>query len=261
MISAGSTVSLLDRIDLLGAGLVSVMLHFVLALVLFWSWQPLPAPPSAQQVLQAELYRPAPAPAPLPTPPPELPRPVPPPELAPEPPPEPAAAELARLRKERLEQERLEQQKRKQREREEQAKQEQARREQAQREQARKEQEKAAQLAAQQAAQQAEEQARLAAERWAANNHSYAALDKPTPDYPTQALDRGIEGDCTVEYTVTAQGSVAAPKVVGQCHPLFIQPSLRAAQAFRYQPARVDGKTQPVSGVRNTFHYRIEAVQ
>ncbi|RLT99239.1 energy transducer TonB [Ketobacter sp.] len=251
MISAGSTVSLWDRIDLLGAGLVSVMLHFVLGLVLFWSWQPLPAPPSAQQVLQAELYRPAPAPAPLPTPPPALPRPAPPPELAPEPPPEPAAAELARLRKERLEQERLEEQKRKQREREEQAKQEQAR----------KEQEKAAQLAAQQAAQQAEEQARLAAERWAANNHSYAALDKPTPDYPPQALDRGIEGDCTVEYTVTAQGSVAAPKVVGQCHPLFIQPSLRAAQAFRYQPARVDGKAQPVSGVRNTFHYRIEAVQ
>ena len=74
----------------------------------------------------------------------------------------------------------------------------------------------------------------------------------------SQALDKGIEGDCTVEYSVTPQGKVDNPKVVGNCHPAFIRPSLVAAATFRYQPRMVDGQAVTVPGVRNTFHYKIQ---
>ena len=53
-------------------------------------------------------------------------------------------------------------------------------------------------------------------------------------------------------------GKVEAPKVVGNCHPAFIRPSLVAAATFRYKPRVVDGQPVSVSGVRNTFHYRIQ---
>ena len=115
-----------------------------------------------------------------------------------------------------------------------------------------------------QQAQQAE-QARLSAERArqqaaqaAANSREYLPLSKDAPDYPQRALDKNIEGDCTVEYTVNPQGKVENPKVLDGCHPLFIRPSLVAANTFRYQPKVVGGQVVSVPAVRNTFHYRIK---
>lgn len=121
-------------------------------------------------------------------------------------------------------------------------------------------------LAEQQAQQsQQAEQARISAERarqqaaqTAANSRQYLPLSKEAPDYPQRALDKNIEGDCTVEYTVNPQGKVENPKVIDGCHPLFIRPSLAAANTFRYQPKVVDGQVVSVPAVRNTFHYRIK---
>ena len=114
------------------------------------------------------------------------------------------------------------------------------------------------------------EQQRLAAERArpaapaapapapAFDSRQYQPLSKEAPDYPERALDKNIEGDCSVEYTVNAQGRVENPKVLDGCHPLFMRPSLVAANTFRYQPRIVDGRAVPVPLVRNTFHYRIK---
>ncbi|WP_033897160.1 energy transducer TonB [Pseudomonas sp. FH1] len=110
-------------------------------------------------------------------------------------------------------------------------------------------------------------QERLAAERArptapaaapAFDSRQYQPLSKEAPDYPERALDKNIEGDCSVEYTVNTQGRVENPKVLDGCHPLFMRPSLAAANTFRYQPRIVDGKPVPVPAVRNTFHYRIK---
>ena len=92
----------------------------------------------------------------------------------------------------------------------------------------------------------------------AADVRQYLPISKVAPDYPQRALDKGIQGDCTVEYSVTPQGKVDNPKVVGTCHPAFMRPSLVAAATFRYQPRMVDGQAVTVPGVRNTFHYKIE---
>ena len=93
----------------------------------------------------------------------------------------------------------------------------------------------------------------------AADNSQYQPLSKEAPDYPERALDKGIEGDCTVVYDVSPQGRVVNPQVQGACHPLFMRPSVAAAETFRYQPRIVDGKPVTVSGVNNTFHYRISS--
>jgi protein TonB len=117
--------------------------------------------------------------------------------------------------------------------------------------------------------QQRQDQARLAAEKArvatpapapapAFDSRQYQPLSKEAPDYPERALDKNLEGDCTLEYSVNTQGRVENPKVLDGCHPLFMRPSLAAANTFRYQPRIVDGKPVAVPSVRNTFHYRIK---
>ncbi|RRW31608.1 energy transducer TonB, partial [Stutzerimonas stutzeri] len=91
-----------------------------------------------------------------------------------------------------------------------------------------------------------------------AASRQYLPIAKKPPVYPQRALDAGLQGACTVSYTVDVQGRVRSPKVVGDCHSLFIRPSLIAAQSFRYQPRIVDGRAVEVPNVQNTFHYRIE---
>lgn len=108
------------------------------------------------------------------------------------------------------------------------------------------------------------EQSRVAAERAASTRQAqadvsqYQPLKKEAPDYPERALEKGLEGDCTVVYDVSPQGQVEHPQVSGACHPLFMRPSLAAASTFRYKPRMVDGKAVTVTGVKNTFHYRIK---
>lgn len=105
---------------------------------------------------------------------------------------------------------------------------------------------------------QAAERARQSQQAAATDDSQYQPLSKEAPDYPERALDKGIEGDCTVVYDVSPQGRVVNPQVQGACHPLFMRPSVAAAETFRYQPRIVDGKPVTVSGVKNTFHYRIK---
>lgn len=85
----------------------------------------------------------------------------------------------------------------------------------------------------------------------------YRPVIKQAPEYPRRARERGIEGDCTVEYTVTINGTIEKPFIIGKCHTLFVQPSLNAAKKFRYEPQIVNGQAQTVMGVRNTFLYRM----
>jgi protein TonB len=85
----------------------------------------------------------------------------------------------------------------------------------------------------------------------------YKPIEKQAPDYPRGALRKGLEGDCTVRYTVNSKGMVESPEVVANCHPLFKKPSLEAAKTFRYKPRVVNGQAVAVQNVHNTFEYRI----
>lgn len=241
----------------------TVLLHGVAAWALYSSWSP-EAPASAPQtVMITQLVAlPTPAPEPIPEPPPE-------PVVQAEPPPpvEPQV-DQAKIARKRLEEQQLEQEKQQrlaeQRQQElqrEQERQQQLAREQQQREQAEQ------QARAERQRQAAEAEARALADAEAARRAAEAAaiaqyqpISKKPPSYPRRALDRGVEGDCTVRYTVTREGRVKDPQVVeGACDdPTFERPSLNAATSFRYQPRLVNGQPVDVPGVSNTFRYRIQ---
>ncbi|MGG2399115.1 energy transducer TonB [Pseudomonas sp. SH1-B] len=237
----------------------AVALHAGLAYVLLNLAHQAPMPTPLASVITTELITlPAPVVAP--------PAPVEPEPPAPEPVPQPVVetpqVEQADLAFKRVEQERLELAQKRERER-------QQRREQALREerQAREEQQRQAQLEEQRlaAARQAEAERVAAANAAAAAraeaqaaSRQYLPIAKQAPDYPPRALQRKIEGECTVAYTVNAAGRVEDPQVVGDCHPFFVKPSLAAAKTFRYQPRVVNGQAVAVANVKNTFSYRIE---
>ncbi len=241
---------------LLGA----IALHLALgAAVLLNSWTPTFEAPSNAQILRTQLVS-----LPLPVEPQALPEaPVePPPEAAaPEPVAEPTAPTEAELAFKRAEQKRVAEAARQQQLRQQ--------REIAERERLAREREQ--QRLAQEAERDAEARRRIEAERArvaaadqarreaaAAADRQYLPIAKAPPVYPQRALDSGVQGECTVSYDVDPTGRVVSPQVAGQCHPLFIRPSLEAAKRFRYRPRIVDGQAVTVRGVQNTFHYRIE---
>ncbi len=87
----------------------------------------------------------------------------------------------------------------------------------------------------------------------------YLPIVKVAPMYPRRANSRGVEGYCTVEYTVTKSGSVKNPVPI-DCEPqgYFERASVRAASKFKYKPRVVDGEPIAVTGVRNRFTYELE---
>lgn len=93
----------------------------------------------------------------------------------------------------------------------------------------------------------------------------YLPIVKVPPEYPSNALSRGIEGFCTVIYTVTETGSVRDPQAIadqcvtkdGRPTTVFNRASERAALKFKYKPKVVDGQPVEVPGVRNRFTYEM----
>ena len=87
----------------------------------------------------------------------------------------------------------------------------------------------------------------------------YLPIVKVAPIYPARALQRGLEGYCVVEYTVTSLGQTKDPVVVqDQCtSSLWHRASLQAALKFKYKPRVIDGVAVEVPGVQNKFTYEI----
>lgn len=87
----------------------------------------------------------------------------------------------------------------------------------------------------------------------------YLPIVKVAPIYPRRAQTRGIEGYCTVEYTVTTSGAIRDPVAV-DCNPdgVFNKASVKAALKFKYKPRVVDGEPIEVAGVQNRFTYELE---
>lgn len=88
----------------------------------------------------------------------------------------------------------------------------------------------------------------------------YLPIVKVAPVYPTRAAARGLQGHCTVEYTVTTSGAIRDPFVVeDDCtSSLFHKASVKAASKFKYKPRVIDGVAMEVPGVRNRFTYKLE---
>ena len=92
-----------------------------------------------------------------------------------------------------------------------------------------------------------------------ASDGEYLPMVKIAPVYPASARDRGIEGHCMVEYTVTTAGTTRDIKVIEADPPgIFNKVSIAAAKKFKYRPRVVNGEPIEVQGVRNLFLYQLE---
>ncbi len=87
----------------------------------------------------------------------------------------------------------------------------------------------------------------------------YLWIFKLRPKYPRRALQRGIEGFATVEFTVTEKGNVENLFVVEADPPgIFDRAAIHAATRFKYRPRVVDGSPVRVEGVLHRFDFKIE---
>ncbi|MDT8428834.1 MAG: TonB family protein [Pseudomonadales bacterium] len=83
-----------------------------------------------------------------------------------------------------------------------------------------------------------------------------------TPQYPTRAASRGIEGWCQVSFTVTETGGVRDVVVIdAEPRGMFDNSSIRAAERFRFQPRVVNGEAVEVPNVQYVFRYQLEGEQ
>lgn len=87
------------------------------------------------------------------------------------------------------------------------------------------------------------------------------ALVRVNPEYPQRAAERGIEGFCTVYFTITALGTTRdayVPEGEANCsNSLFQRPSLRAIERFKFKPKVVDGDAVEIEHA-NRFIYELE---
>lgn len=77
------------------------------------------------------------------------------------------------------------------------------------------------------------------------------------PEYPRRALQRGTEGYCTVEFTVTAAGTTRDAFIVDCPDSMFERASLRAAERIKYKPRVVDGNPVDVPGVQYRYTFEM----
>ncbi len=85
----------------------------------------------------------------------------------------------------------------------------------------------------------------------------YLPIVKVAARYPSRALSRGIEGYCTVQYTVTKTGETRDVIVVDCPQKVFSSASVKAAKKFKYKPKVIDGEAIEVPGVRNRFTFEM----
>lgn len=92
------------------------------------------------------------------------------------------------------------------------------------------------------------------------NSGEYLPIAKVAPLYPRRAARRGIEGYCTVAYTVKTDGTIKDVRVIdSECtHSSFKKPSIKAAKQFRYKPRVIEGVSMEVPNVQNKFIYQLE---
>lgn len=85
----------------------------------------------------------------------------------------------------------------------------------------------------------------------------FLPIVKVAAKYPSRAISRGIEGYCTVEYTVTVTGETANVVEADCPQRIFLSASIKAAKKFKYKPKVVDKQPVAVPGVRNRFIFEM----
>ena len=90
-----------------------------------------------------------------------------------------------------------------------------------------------------------------------AANRPLQLLSGSAPVYPQTLVSRGVGGQVTLGYDVTAQGTVVNIKVVAS-EPLvlFDAAAVQAVSSWVSRPQQRDGKFRGVEGLESTLEFR-----
>ena len=88
----------------------------------------------------------------------------------------------------------------------------------------------------------------------------FLPIDMAKPEYPAQALAKGIEGWVEVIFSIDAQGNIVSPQVRAHSPSrIFDRSVLAALKKSRYRPLLLDGQPVVVQGVTELFRFNLVA--
>ncbi len=92
----------------------------------------------------------------------------------------------------------------------------------------------------------------------AASDTDVVPIVRVTPQYPSRASERGIEGWVEVEFTISKLGTVKEPTVINS-HPssIFDRSALKAIRKWKYNPKIEDGEPVERSGIKVRLKFNL----
>lgn len=82
-------------------------------------------------------------------------------------------------------------------------------------------------------------------------------LQSASPEYPSVAMKRGIEGEVLVEFDIDARGLVENPRIISSSPgTVFDRAVITALKAYRFAPPRIGDQEVSLSGVRKKFRFQ-----
>lgn len=90
----------------------------------------------------------------------------------------------------------------------------------------------------------------------------FLPIEMVTPEYPANALQKGIEGWVQAEFTIDANGTIIKPTIIGHSPSrIFDRAVLVALKKSRYRPQLLNGEPVVVQGVTEIFRFTLSATQ
>lgn len=96
----------------------------------------------------------------------------------------------------------------------------------------------------------------------AASDTDVIPLVRVEPMYPRSAMQRGVEGYVTVQFTISKTGTVVNPKIIdADPKNVFDQAAISAIKKWKYNPKVQDGVAVDRPGVTVTLEFNIRKNQ
>ena len=87
---------------------------------------------------------------------------------------------------------------------------------------------------------------------------SYKPVKTVAPYYPRRAVDRGIEGYATVQFTLGSDGKIMNPRIKESSPKrTFDRVAILALRKFTYQPCRIDYQAVALDDVFFKFNFSL----
>jgi TonB family protein len=86
---------------------------------------------------------------------------------------------------------------------------------------------------------------------------SIVPIVRAAPDYPAEALQRGLEGSVTLRFDVAATGRLENVGIVDSTDPVFENAALAALAKWKYLPRLAEGKRVPSRNVQTVIRFAL----